>query len=325
MSNSNLNIAKGVKYDEFYTRLDDIAAELKYYDFTGLKVYCNCDTIESNFYQYFKKHFHSLNLKHLVATAYRQNDNGEIVEYDGETETTGVLRGNGDFRSTECIDLMNEADIIITNPPFSLFRTFIDTIMEYNKKFIVIGPLAGISCVSIFQYFRNDKMWLGRMVDYIGAMYFNVTKEYSDKMIAEGKEGTKYIIIDGKPAARVMASWYTNMDHGYERPMLSLTASYYENKEQYPLSDNNIHIINVDRTCAIPVDYSGIMRVPLTFIYKWNKEQFELVDVLKSIVNGKSMFIGLLIKNKLHPDYKPRNTLTDFIEESNDFTAINEK
>ena len=158
--NSNLRNAKKSKNDEFYTQVTDIEKELRFYteSFEGKVVYCNCDDYqESNFYKYFYYNFHYLKLKKLICTGYKVDGNGLYAIYDGVTEVTGKLNGDGDFRSEECIEYLKECDVVVTNPPFSLFRQYIKQLMVYNKKFLIIGNQNAIICKEIFPYIKNNQ------------------------------------------------------------------------------------------------------------------------------------------------------------------------
>lgn len=289
--NSKINKAAKVKDDEFYTQLHDIENEMRHYKghFKGKVVYCNCDDPrESNFFHYFSHNFEHLGLKKLIATCYRSNDVTKFSEhntkhamyqiYEGDQNANKKpdddeidikhLKGDGDFRSEECIELLKEADIVVTNPPFSLFREFIAQLMEYDKKFIIVGNF-----LSLYKEIRplllEQKFWAG--VNNIN----------------------NFIRPNGE-IKKVNAVWYTNLEHDKRIEPLILTATY--SPEKYPKFDN-YDAINVDKNKDIPKDYDGIMGVPTWFLTKHNPEQFELVDFIASpTVNGENKFVRALIK-----------------------------
>ena len=219
MSNTNLKTAKKRKSDEFYTMITDIEKELRYYteSFEGKIVYCNCDNYQqSNFYKYFYYNFHYLKLKKLICTCFNADDNGLYAIYDGEIETTGKLNGDGDFRSEECIEYLKECDVVVTNPPFSLFRQYVKQLMDYNKKFIIIGNQNAITYKDIFQLIKDNKIWLG--INSSKTMEFSMPMSYEKWDRIEGNR--KY----GKVPA---ISWFTNVSYVYDRKPLILTKSYY--------------------------------------------------------------------------------------------------
>lgn len=292
-SNKNLHKANKAKKDEFYTQLSDIEKELGHYKehFKGKTVFCNCDDPRvSNFFHYFSYNFESLGLKKLITTCYKnqqpdlfsQNDSEKAIylEYTGDKngdkipnlEEIGIkhLKGDGDFRSPECIELLKQADIVVTNPPFSLFREYVAQLVEYDKKFIIIGNLNAITYKDIFKLIKEDKLWLGCSI-HSGDREFGVPDDYP--LNAAGsridENGKKFIRVKG-------VRWYTNLDYEERHEDLVLYKTYKDNEEKYPKYDN-YDAINVDVTKDIPVDYDGMMGVPITFLDKYNPEQFEII------------------------------------------------
>lgn len=339
MANKNLNAAKEAKKDEFYTQLPDIENELRHYKehFRGKVVLCNCDDpYESNFFKYFALNFNSLGLKKLMATCYDGSpimgqelqlftfdDEGEDkrIAYKVEiTEVTDVngdgvvnladvqyllqndknvltlLKGHGDFRSAECIEMLKEADIVCTNPPFSLFREYVAQLIKYQKKFLILGNINTITTKDMFSLIRDNKMWLGITRHGTGSMWFRVPDNYPVKSGQKIIDGIRYQTIGS-------SAWFTNMDHKKRHEELILYKTY--TREKYPRYDN-YDAINVDKSLEIPCDYDGIMGVPITFIDKYNPEQFEIVGNEDSLgipkgrgyVNGKRMYSRIFIRRK---------------------------
>lgn len=317
--NNNLHTAKATKNDEFYTHLEDIENELKYYKdyFKGKVVYCNCDGFlnkeKSNFFMYFSLNYEFLGLKGLICTKYNPNGKGKKYEYygdlngnnypDEEEIFTSELEGDGDFRSEECIGLLKKCDIVCTNPPFSLFRQYVAQLFEYKKDFLIIGNMNAISYKEVFPLIKENKLWLG--VKSLGSdMFFNVPDEYKDELMKTKTEGGGWRIIDGSVKARVASCWFTNLDHKKRHEELVLYKKY--NKEEYPKYDN-YDAIEVSKVTDIPMDYEGIMGVPITFLNKYCPEQFEIVGQMMTTkvtefnfgypyINGKKKFARLLIK-----------------------------
>lgn len=301
--NSNLSKAKKAKCDEFYTQLEDIEKELRHYDFTYKTIYCNCDNPNlSNFYKYFKLNFHYLKINKLICTGYNPDGNGFYGEYDGENEIIKQLNSNGDFRSAECIEFLKECDVVVTNPPFSLFREYVAQLMEYGKKFLIIGPQNAVSYKEIFPLLKNNEMWWG--TDCV--RWFIV----SEKM---GK--TTKINDNGETIAEGDRSrWFTNIPHNKRNEPLDLFRRY--SVEDYPKYDN-YDAIEVSRVENIPMDYEGVMGVPITFLDKYCPTQFEIVDArdhtnverLKNkstylvkdadgAINGKPTYARILIRRR---------------------------
>ena len=291
--NTNLTLAKANKKDEFYTQLSDIEKELKHYKnhFKGKVVLCNCDDPRvSNFFHFFSYNFEKFGLKKLIATCYKSQDsdlfsqnNSEraiYLEYTGDkngnnvpdAEEIGIkhLQGDGDFRSKECIELLKQADIVVTNPPFSLFREYVAQLVEYDKKFVIIGNLNALTYRDIFKLVKENKLWFGHSI-HSGDREFRVPQDYP--LNAAGsrvdEEGNKYIRVKG-------VRWYTNLDFNERHEDLILYKTY--NEEEYPKYEN-FDAINVDVTKDIPVDYAGAMGVPITFIDKYNPDQFEIIGL----------------------------------------------
>ena len=359
MANKNLNAAKTAKKDEFYTQMGDIERELLHYwpHFTDKVVLCNCDDpYESNFFKYFALNFNQLGLKKLICTCFDGSpvqgnellldfgdftDDPKKIAYkveitevkdlngDGAVDLADVqyllkndknaislLKQHGDFRSAECIELLKEADIVVTNPPFSLFREYIGQLMQYGKKFLIVGNQGAIIYKEIFPYVINNKIWMGYKS---GDMAFKVPSDYEERE-------TRYWQDETGQKWRSMGNicWYTNLDHNKRHEDLDLVCRY--SPEAYPNFDN-YNAINVGRTQDIPCDYSGIMGVPITFLDKYNPNQFEIIwqasgntrasapsEVLKDVgykahpedrggcgvVNGKRQYSRILIRNK-HP------------------------
>lgn len=276
-SNALMRQAQRQKKDEFYTQLTDIENELRHYrqHFAGKIVYCNCDDpTVSNFYRYFSLNFQQLQLKKLITTCYKNQrpdlfsqhdaDRAVGVEYDGDMETVFDLIGDGDFRSTECVGLLEQVDIVVTNPPFSLFREYIAQLVEHEKKFLIIGHQNAITYKGVFPLIQSNKLWLGRGFKG-GAAHF-IAPSYEDYATAsDRKEGM--VRVSG-------VVWFTNLDHAKRHEKLILYKRY--TPQDYPTYDN-YDAINVDKTAHIPADYEGAMGVPITFLDKHNPDQFEIL------------------------------------------------
>lgn len=288
MKNENLHKAKVAKNDEFYTRLQDIENELRHYrnHFKGKVVYCNCDDArESNFFKYFSLSFEFLGLKKLIATGYKENGKGVALVYEGDKngnrnvddEEINVteLNGNGDFRSEECIEFLKEADIVVTNPPFSLFREYVAQLMQYGKKFLIIGNMNAITYKEIFPYIKNNELWLG---------------------ITSVKD---FIQPNGEIKKFGNICWLTNLEHKKRNEELILYKSY--NPTEYPKYDN-YNAIEVSKVAEIPMDYEGVMGVPISFLDKYCPNQFRIVKFRKGddgkdlSVNGKCPYFRILIQ-----------------------------
>lgn len=321
MANGTLKSAKKNKNDEFYTQLGDIENELKYYKdfFKGKTVLCNCDDPRvSNFFHYFSYNFEHLGLKKLITTCYKsknmdlfsQNDSKQAVylEYEGDkngnkmpdAEEIGVkpLKGDGDFRSDECIELLKQADVVVTNPPFSLFREYVAQLMKYDKKFLIIGNQNAITYKEIFSLIKENKLWLSHSLSYIA---FKVPDYYEEK-------STRFWIDETGQKWRSMGNvcWFTNIETTKRYEELELYKKY--NPQEYPKYDD-YNAINVDKVCEIPVDYDGIMGVPITFLDKYNPYQFEIIGIDRYVednpnfgkrftINKKEIYARVLIRRK---------------------------
>lgn len=284
--NDNLHQAKKEKNDEFYTQLSDIEKELNNYKdfFNGKVVYCNCDDPrESNFFKFFSMNFERLGLKKLITTGYKKDGHGVAFVYEGdkngnrkvdETEIqTTQLEGNGGFETAECIEFLKEADVVVTNPPFSLFRDYVKQLMDYNKKFLIIGNPNAITYKEIFPYIKENKLWVG--CKSMGSdMLFNVSEEFEKQLVETKKKGSGYRIVDGKVLGRASAIWFTNINNPKRNRPLDLYRKY--NQTDYPKYDN-YDAINVDKVTDIPEDYDGVMGVPISFLDKYCPTQFEIV------------------------------------------------
>ena len=331
-TNLNLRSAKTDKKDEFYTQLSDIEKELKHYKnhFKDKVVLCNCDDPRvSNFFHFFSYNFEKFGLKKLIATCYKNQDsdlfsqnNSEraiYLEYTGDKNGNNVpdvseigikhLQGDGDFRSKECIELLKQADIVVTNPPFSLFREYVAQLVEHKKKFVIIGNLNALTYRDIFKLIKEDKLWFGHSI-HSGDREFRVPQDYP--LNAAGsrvdEDGNKYIRVKG-------VRWFTNLDYTERHEDLLLYKTY--NPEEYPTYDN-YEAINVNVTKEIPMDYPGVMGVPITYIDKYNPDQFEILGMASSagynaeivgipfmgdkdarpLINGKNTYARVFIKNK---------------------------
>ena len=305
-NNSNMNKAKSVKYDEFYTQLSDIENELKYYKehFLGKVVYCNCDDPEwSNFWKYFVINFNHIGLKRLISTHYEMDGSSSYsLEYFGDKDKDGQdvfvrkeLIGDGDFRSEECLALLDESDIVVTNPPFALFREYIKTLIEYNKQFLIIGNMNNVTYKDIFPYIKQGKLKLGV---HSGSMDFRVPDEF-DKDNTYYKDGIKYAKFGN-------ICWYTSLDHYKQHEFLELNAEYKGNEDNYPKYDN-YDAININRLDDIPNDYFGVMGVPLTILQHYNSEQFRIKGIDRYVednprfghrfkIDGKEIYARILIE-----------------------------
>ncbi|MEE0992781.1 MAG: adenine-specific methyltransferase EcoRI family protein [Bacteroidales bacterium] len=313
--NDNLHKAKRAKADEFYTQLSDIENECQHYweHFKGKTILCNCDDPRvSNFFRYFSLNFEHLGLKKLIATCYKNQDidlfsqessekavyiiyegdkNGNRQVDDNELEVK-ELQGDGDFRSKECIELLKEADIVVTNPPFSLFREYVAQLIEYEKKFLIIGHQNAITYKEIFPLLKDNKMWLG--YGFKGSAGHFISKYEDIATAGDHKEGM--IRVSG-------VTWFTNLEHNKRHEELILYKEY--NPEEFPNEYpkyENYNAIEVSKTAEIPMNYDGVMGVPITFMNKYNPEQFEIIKFRKGdndkdlSINGKCPYFRILIK-----------------------------
>ena len=320
--NQFLHAANKAKQDEFYTQLPDIEKELKHYrkHFRGKTVYCNCDdpTI-SNFFRYFELNFAKLGLKKLITTCYKNRQTEMFSKHDmeaaagveylgnGTEPTIFQLKEDGDFRSRECIELLKQADIVVTNPPFSLFREYIAQLVKHDKKFLVIGNMNAITYKEIFPLIKSGRLWLGH--GPAGKdMLFDVPEDYATELVRNKKEGSAYRLVDGVIKGRLgNAVWFTNLDHRKRREDLILYKKY--SPHEYPKYDN-YDAINVNKTDHIPVDHAGEMGVPITFLDKYNPEQFEIIGMDRPLITqltgkqsrfrikGKEIYARIVIRNR---------------------------
>jgi len=312
--NRNLHKARKYKNDEFYTKLEDIERELRHYryHFKNKTVFCNCDDPwVSNFFHYFTHNFDILGIKKLITTCYQNDqmklfsrhdrDDSICLEYDGPKngnkiptpEEIGIikLKEGGDFRSKECIELLKQSDIVCTNPPFSLFREYMAQLIEYGKKFLIIGNYNAVIYKEIFPLIKDNKIWLG--VEPWG-MTFNTP--------------------EGKEKFSRMTKWFTNLHHNKRNDEIILVKKYNGNEEHYPKYDN-YDAIDVDKVLNIPKDYNGIMGVPITFFVDYNPNQFKVLGFTNSgeenkgirhkdskhgraLINGKEIYTRILIQRK---------------------------
>ncbi len=357
MAQNNLHTAKLQKKDEFYTQRADIEKELTRYkdQFRSKVVFCNCDDpYESNFFKYFASSFNHLGLKKLIATSYTKSpiagtqlpifemeglkpdgkqpfkvEVNEVPDSDGDgavdlgdvqnlikhtKNTSSSLQGNGDFRSHECIELLKEADIVVTNPPFSLFREYVAQLMEYDKKFLILGNQNAITYKETFKLIKENKMWLG--YDNGGTKWFQVPDDYDIPTESRKKieNGIKYISMGS-------IVWFTNLDTTKRHEEVDLYKKY--TPEEYPKYDN-YDAIEVSKFADVPMDWNGAMGVPITFLDKYNPQQFEIIGLFAdkreksdsliqgnptyldeqhkkyvgAIINGKATYARIIIKQR---------------------------
>ncbi|TCT60410.1 adenine-specific methyltransferase EcoRI-like protein [Vibrio crassostreae] len=295
--NQDFNQAKHAKKDEFYTSLRDIELELEHYTdhFEGKVVYCNCDDPRSsNFFHYFSNNFKRLGLKKLITTCYRSvetesfsqgnSDEAIYLEYVGEVDNTGVpsaetigiksLKGGGDFRSLECVELLKQADIVVTNPPFSLFKEYVAQLVQYKKKFIIIGNMNAVTYSSIFPLIQSNQMWYGPSIRS-GDREFRVPESYPITAVGSRVDnyGNKYVRVKG-------VRWFTNLDYPERHVNLELQKAYSPDENPVYV---NYDAIDVGKTKDIPLDYDGAMGVPITFLDKFNPDQFEILGSSRTL------------------------------------------
>ena len=321
--NTALNAAGKAKNDEFYTQLSDIEKEMRHYrkHFKGKTVFCNCDDpYESNFFRFFVLNFNSLGLKKLIATCYAGSPiagtefslfpemepepvpkkdtkpykaivtkvedttgDGGIDLFDIQTlfrtgtNEIGELEGDGDFRSEESLALMDEADIVVTNPPFSLFREFVDVLMQHKKKFIIIGNVNAITYKEIFPLIKDNQLWMGASI-HSGDRAFYVPDHYPLEAAGCGvdENGRRFIRVKG-------VRWYTNLDIKQRHEEMILVERYLPGKYE---NFDNYDAINVNKTADIPCDYAGVMGVPITFLDKYNPDQFKIIGLVAGNIKG---------------------------------------
>lgn len=293
VKNNNLQKARSGKDDEFYTQLTDIENELKHYKlhFKDKVVFCNCDDPEeSNFWCYFGMNFYHLGLRRLITTHYVRGEKSYSLEmnrgdsYDlfiKDPKRRKPLSGDGDFRSEECLELLKQSDIVVTNPPFSLFREYISQLVEYNKRFLIIGNNNAITYKDVFSHIRDNRIWLG-----------------------VSPRSMSFKRIDGS-TAQVNANWFTNLEHRKRNERLELYMRYFDNPSHYPKYDN-YDAIEVSKTKEIPEDFDGLMGVPITFLDKYNPDQFEILGLddhrewrgAGQFINGKKVYRRVIIRKK---------------------------
>jgi|TARA_R110002111_G_scaffold13927_2_gene38545 hypothetical protein len=316
--NKLLQKAKKSKSDEFYTQLCDIESELKHYKshFKDKVIFCNCDDPRiSNFFKYFSTNFDELGLKKIIASCYREQsgdlfsessqESGFFYEYENTPEQKSrlnsleviPLKGDGDFRSAESIELLKQVDIVVTNPPFSLFREYVEQLVNYKKKFLIIGNINAITYKEIFKLIKANMAWLG----------INLGRGVSGFIVPEHYElyGTEARIDES--GNRIVSPnnclWLTNLDTFKRHEDISLVKEYYGSENEYPKYDN-YDGINVNKTKDIPSDYKGAMGVPITFLHKFNPDQFEIIKFRKGdndkdlSIDGKCPYFRILIRNK---------------------------
>ena len=323
-SSQNFHTAKRQRNDDFYTQLSDIENELRHYrhHFEGKVVYCNCDDPKiSNFYHYFSHNFNFLGLKKLVTTCYKSrqydlfsshhHENSVWLECRGvRNESSGYipsepvirhLNGDGDFSSEECIELLKQADIVVTNPPFSLFRAYVAQLVEHKKKFLIIGNMNAITYKEIFPLIKDQKIWLGASIKS-GDREFGVPDHYplTAATYRVDESGRKFVRVKG-------VRWFTNLDYQQRHENLILYRKY--SPKEFPKYDN-YDAIEVSKTAHIPVDYGEEMGVPISFLDKYNPDQFEIVGMDRPLIteltgkqsrfriNGREMYARIVIRNK---------------------------
>ena len=313
-----LTEAKNNKNDEFYTQLSDIERELKHYKghFKNKVVFCNCDDARiSNFFKYFASNFKELGIKKLISACYQkqernlfnlgESENGFYYEYSGSegeniqptSADITYFQGDGDFRSDESIELLKQSDIVVTNPPFSLFREHVAQLIKYDKKFLVIGNINAITYKEIFELIKEDKIWLG----------INLGRGISGFIVPEHYElyGTETRIdnFGNRIVSPNNCLWLTNLETSKRHEDIILTKKFFRNEIEYPRYDN-FDGINVNKTQDIPLDYQGYMGVPITFLHKYNPDQFEIIKFRKGndekdlSINGKCPYFRIIVRNK---------------------------
>ena len=304
--NGNLHRAKAAKNDEFYTQFADIERELLHYTghFKDKVVFCNCDNPEwSNFWKFFSQKFDELGLKKLISTHYETDKPTYKLELTAAGLVQTQLTGNGDFRSDECVGLLNECDIVVTNPPFSLFREFVVALVEAEKQFLILGNNNAITYKDTFKLIKENKLWLGSTSNK--TMEFQLADTYAKWDRIDPITGNKFGNV---PAI----SWFTNMDHSRRHDYIQLSRKY--DPATYPAYDN-YDAIEVGKVADIPVGYAGVMGVPITFMGKFNPDQFEICGTQrwfydeslgitggKTIINGRETYDRIFIKNKSTQD-----------------------
>lgn len=305
-TNSNLTKARIAKNDEFYTRLEDIEQELYWYKdyFKDKVVYLPCDDPTfSKFWTYFHLCFDFLGLKRLVSTHFSLTERTYKAEYCGGNDsditvaTYTDLEGNGDFRNQECLDILNSCDVVVTNPPFSLFREFVRTVSDYDKKFLILGTVNAVTYREVFTLIKENKCWAGYSFNKV--MDFVMPDSYEIK-------GKGYVDSEGKKHGFVPGiAWYTNIDTPKRHEKMILENKY--SPEKYPTYDDREGIIEVSKVTSIPGDYYGMMGVPITYLDKHCPEQFDIVWLdgpdpniwyAAPVLNGQRTYRRIIIKRK---------------------------
>lgn len=295
-TNENLRKAKHARNDEFYTRTEDIDKEMSHYDtsyFSGKSVYLCCDGLKSAFWDWFSTRFVELRLRRLTATHYEPDTPTYklVMERDGGDTphvTKTRMSGNGDFRSDECLRIMDESDIVITNPPFSLNRILLPTILEHDCDMMVIGTINAAAYKSVFPLIRDGRLWFGCTTP----KRFLVTTETPDRAnIKPGKDGNLYASFGN-------TIWYVTLDHEKRHERLAPTSTYHGNESHYPRYDN-CDAINIDKTREMPGDYDGDMGVPVSFLAHHNPSQYEIVRLLtRPIIDGRKLYKRIIIRKR---------------------------
>ena len=309
--NKSFNNAKRVKEDEFYTQIEDIQQEMNHYrdHFKDQVIFCNCDDPDySNFSWFFQFNFDLLGLKKLITTHYNPGGQAYKLVIDGTKRnadgipqaTKTKLKGDGDFRSPEAINLLKKSDIVITNPPFSLLREYLAQLMKYDKKFLILGNQNAVTYKEVFGYIRDNKMWLGHKS---GDMAFKVPDDYEPRK-------TRFWIDEHGQKWRSLGNicWLTNLPHKKRYEDIILIKRYYGNEDLYPKYDS-YDAINIDKVKDIPEDYEGVMGVPITFLDKYNPDQFDIIGLDRYVddnphygkrfeLNGKEKYARILIRNR---------------------------
>jgi len=332
MNGRELDLAKANKQDDFYTNLSVVEDEMRHHSahFKNKIILCNCDDPRtSKFFHYFAYNFEKLGLKKLITTCYKNQDidlfsknnceKAVYLEYEGDKNGNKIpdleeievkeLNGDGDFRSDECIELLKQSDIVVTNPPFSLFREYVDQLVQHKKKFIIIGNQNAITYKETFRLILTNKIWIGASI-HSGDREFRIPNdlETRSKNVRKDEEGNKYIKVPG-------VRWFTNLDFKQRHEDIILYKKY--NSEEFPTYDN-YDAIEVSKTKNIPLDFKGVMGVPISFLMKHNPEQFDILGLSASagynkdivgipfrgtkdarcLVDGKNTYARIFIKNK---------------------------
>lgn len=291
-NNTNLMAAKERKYDEFFTLLQDVEDEVGHYtdQLAGKTIYLPCDSTQSNFYRYFKREYMRLRLKGLYATCYNPTGRGTIATYDGIHEAVKGLEGDGDFRSPECIEIMKMADVVVTNPPFSLFREFIDAVVDCGKDFLVVGTLNCATYKNIFPLIRDNKVRFG-----VG---YKTGGRFQTNTLTNTAEYGKGVYVDESVVKFGFVRWLTTLVPDTPNGPIPLVCRY--NEAEYPRYDN-YDAIEVRRVKRIPRDFDGVIGVPYTFLDFYDPEQFEIIAAARPRLHGRHVYARLLIRKRADP------------------------